>query len=181
MSPALARRYAAALFDVVQRTGKADEAVRDLLALRDLVAAHDELRRAFEARGVPAAQKKKVLEAVVAQVGLASVEVARLLGLMAERDRLAMIPAVAAAFEARVNQARRIMPADIVTAAPLDEVNRTAIAGALERATGNEVRLRERVDGSLVGGVVARVGSIVFDGSVARQIERLRERLLTGA
>jgi F-type H+-transporting ATPase subunit delta len=181
VSAALARRYATSLFAVVQQTGRADQAVTDLVALRDLVSSHDELRRVFEAPSIPPARKKAVLEAIVARGGLASVEVARLLGWMAERDRLAMIPAVTEAFEARVNEARRIMPAEIVTAAPLDEVNRTALSGALERATGNEVRLSERVDPSLVGGVVARVGSLVFDGSVVRQIERLRERLLSGA
>jgi F-type H+-transporting ATPase subunit delta len=60
---------------------------------------------------------------------------------------------------------------------PLDQSKRDAIAAALGRATGMQVTLSERVDPEIVGGLIARVGSVVFDGSVLRQVERLRDRL----
>jgi F-type H+-transporting ATPase subunit delta len=72
---------------------------------------------------------------------------------------------------------RRVVPAEVVTAMPLDATARDAIASALGRATGAQVTLTERVDPEIVGGLVARVGSLVFDGSLTRQVERLRERL----
>jgi F-type H+-transporting ATPase subunit delta len=176
----VARRYAAALFDVAEKSGATDRALADVRALRDLVEGHEELRKVFASPAIPASRKKAVLDAIVARAGLASVEVVRLAELLAGRDRLALVGAVASAFEARVNEARKIVPAEVVTAEPLDATSRTAIASALGRATGNEVRLTERVDPSLVGGLVARVGSLVFDGSITRQMERLRQRLLTG-
>jgi len=178
---AVSRRYGAALFDVVDRAGHTDRALTDLRTLRSLVADHDDLRKVFENPAIPHARKKAVLDALLARLGGVSPEVGRLLGLMADRDRLSLIGGVATAFETRVNEARKIMPAEVVTAEPLDEAGRSAIAGALKRATGNDVRISERIDPALVGGVVARVGSLVFDGSVTRQLERLRQRLTMGA
>jgi F-type H+-transporting ATPase subunit delta len=64
-----------------------------------------------------------------------------------------------------------------VTAHPLTDGPRAAIVAALGRATGAEVTMTERVDPGLVGGLVARVGSLVFDGSVTRQLERMRQTL----
>jgi len=178
---AVSRRYAAALFDVVGKTGQTDRALSDLNAVRSLVAGHDELRKVLENPAIPHARKKAMFEALLSRLGGVCPEVGRLIGLMADRDRLSLIDGVAAAFQTRVNEARKIMPAEVVTVEPLDEISRSAIAGALKRATGNDVRISERLDPALVGGVVARVGSLVFDGSVTRQLERLRQRLTTGA
>jgi F-type H+-transporting ATPase subunit delta len=178
---AVARRYAAALFDVVRKSGRTDQALADLKAFRDLVNSHDELRKLFGSAAIPASRKKAVLDAILAREGMHSGEVVRLLGLMAERDRLAMLDTVTSTFETRVDELRNIMPAEVVSAEPLETGSRVAIAEALGRATGKDVRVTERVDAALVGGIVARVGSVVFDGSITRQIERLRNRLLTGA
>jgi F-type H+-transporting ATPase subunit delta len=173
-----ARRYGAALFDVASRGGDVERVRRDLAAMRDLVAGHDELRRVFETPAVPAARKRAILDAVVAALGDVSVEVRRLLELVADRDRLTLLAAITEAYVTQVNAARRTVPADVVTAVPLSDDRRAALTQALGRATGGEVTLSARVDPSIIGGVVARVGSVVFDGSVTRQIERLRERLL---
>lgn len=178
---AVSRRYAAALFDVVKKSGQTDRALADLGTIAGLVDAHDELRKVFENPAIAHSRKKAVLDAIVGRVGPITPEVDRLLGLMADRDRLSLIGAVAAAFETRVNESRHIVPAELTTAEPLDETSREAIAEALKRATGNDVRITERVDPTVVGGVVARVGSLVFDGSVTRQLERLRQRLMTQA
>lgn len=177
---AVSRRYAAALFDVVQKSGHTDRALVDLRMVAGLIGAHDELRKVFENPAIAHARKKAVLNAIIGRVGPVATEVERLLGLMADRDRLSLIGAVATAFETRVNESRRIVPAEVTTAEPLDEASRSAIAEALRRATGNDVRITERVDPAVVGGVVARVGSLVFDGSVTRQLERLRQRLAAG-
>ena len=73
---------------------------------------------------------------------------------------------------------RKVMDAQIVTASALPESQRAALAQALSTAVGAEVRLKESVDPSIVGGIVARVGSVVYDGSVVAQIERMRRRLI---
>ena len=174
----VARRYAHALFDVVQKRGTVESAGRELAGFRDVVAGHDDLRRVLESPAVPAPKKHAVIEALLAADGETSPEIARLLLLLADSDRLMLLADIALAFDARAMQARRIVPADVVTAVPLGDERRAALAAALGRAAGCDVTITERVDPSIVGGVIARVGSMVFDGSVARQIERMRLRLL---
>jgi F-type H+-transporting ATPase subunit delta len=177
----IARRYAAALFDVTRKAGIEGRVGESLSTLASLVTGHAELRQVFETPALPPQVKRSVLTALVNQMGPINVELQRLLDLLADRDRLGMIPAVAAAFTERLMQARKILPAEIVTAVPLSDANRTAIAGALAKAMGSEVTITERVDPAIIGGVVAKVGSTVFDGSVTRQLERLGQRLRTEA
>lgn len=173
-----ARRYAAALFDVVSRTGDIDRAERDLAAFADLVAGHRELHKIFETPAVPAQKKRAIVEALFAAAGDASIEVRRLVLLLADRDRLGLVSGVAAAYAARVMQAKKIVPAEVVTAVTLPDGSRRALAQALGKAAGGEVRMTERVDPAILGGVIAKVGSVVFDGSVTHQVERMRQRLL---
>ena len=108
-------------------------------------------------------------------------EVGRLLGFLAERDRLMHLDAIVAAFKEKAMDADRVVRAELSTAVAIDEHARGQIAAALGKALGRQVTMTERVDPSLVGGFVARVGSVVFDGSVARHLERIRERLLAEA
>lgn len=179
MTPrAVARRYAAALFDVVAKSGDVDGAERELRALADLVAGHEELATIFATPLVPPARKRALAEAILTKAGGVSDHVARLVLLLADRDRLASLGDLAEMFSARAMAARHVVPAEIVTAVPLADSQRAAIASALGRVTGSQVTVTTRVDPAIVGGVVARVGSVVFDGSVTRQIERLREKLL---
>ena len=102
----------------------------------------------------------------------------RLLGLLADRDRLAMVADVADAFGERVMKAKRIVPAEVVTAVPLGEASRAALTAALGRAAGAEVTMTERVDPAIIGGVIAKVGSVVFDGSVTTQLARMKQKLV---
>ena len=172
-----ARRYAAALFDVAARAGSLDAAGPPLMTLAAAIRDSAELARVLDAPGVTSAVKKNLVVAVARAGGPLSVEVERLLTLLADRDRLLLLPDVAAAYVDRLNQEKKIVPADVVTAVPLTPEHRAAIASALGQASGGQVTMTERVDPSIIGGVVARVGSVVFDGSVAGQLERLRQKL----
>jgi F-type H+-transporting ATPase subunit delta len=101
-----------------------------------------------------------------------------MLTLLADRDRLMHLSAIVTIFEEQAMEANRVVRAELRTAAPLEEDARRQIAAALGRALDRQVTMTERVDPSLVGGFVARVGSMVFDGSVARHLERIRQKLL---
>jgi F-type H+-transporting ATPase subunit delta len=173
-----ARRYAGALFDVVQKQGNLDSAERDVLAMRDLVTGHDQLRRVFETPAVPIQKKRAVIEAILSAAGSTSPEVRRMLLMLADRDRLALLPDIAEAFAERTMAARRVLPAEVVTAVPLDDARRAAVTYALARAAGCDVTLSERVDPAIIGGMIARVGSTVYDASVTRQLEKMRQQLL---
>ena len=175
----LARRYAAALFDVVKKSGDLERAGHELSAFSAMIAGHDQLRKTFDTPGVPPQRKRAIAQALIEQTGGISPEVSRLVLLLADRDRLSLVGAVSAAYDEKVMTARRIVPAEVVTATPLGDDRRAGLAHALGQAAGAEVRLTARVEPAIIGGLVARVGSVVFDGSITRQLERMRQRLLS--
>ncbi len=173
----VARRYAAALFDVVSKAGDPVAAARDLDAVRDLILGNAELERVLTTPGVGSNSKRAILIAVLAAGGGVGREVTRLVGMLADRDRLGLIADVAAAYGHRLREAQRVVPAEVVTAVALTDGQRAALQAAIARASGRDVTLSARVDPAIMGGIVARVGSVVFDGSVTRQLERLKQRL----
>jgi len=174
---AIARQYANALFAVATKVNRTADVGRELSAFAELVSANAELRQVLESPAVAPRKKREVVEALLAAIGQTSGEVSRLLTLLAERDRLPFLSEIAAAYVARANEAERVITADVVTAVDLSDDRRDALASALGRATDRRVTVNGRVDPAILGGVVARVGGMVFDGSVASQLERLRQRL----
>jgi F-type H+-transporting ATPase subunit delta len=178
---AAARQYASALFDVARREQAVEAVGRDLADVAALVEAHAELRAIFETPLVTPRKKRALIDALLAASGPVRPEVGRLLLMLADRDRLKIIGNLATAYAARVMEAGQSVSADVVTAVPLSAEGQARLADALGAVTGRTVTVNARVDPEIVGGVVARVGSLVFDGSVVRQIERLRERLVADA
>jgi len=176
-----ARRYAAVLFEVVNTAGDVSRAERDLKAFVELVQGHAQLNAVLTSPAVPAAKKRAVLEQVLNSAGDMTVEVRRLLLMLADRDRLASLADVADAFTARVMTHQKIMDAQIVTATPMPDAQRAALATALSTASGADVRIQESVNPDIVGGIIAHVGSVVFDASLTRQLEKMRQRLLAQA
>jgi F-type H+-transporting ATPase subunit delta len=177
----VARKYANALHQVAAKNGSVDRIGRDLSDLVGLLDGSPDLHSVFETPLVPARKKRALVEQLVAASPELAEETGRLLVLLADRDRLMLIGAIARAFEARVMAANRIVAADVVTAVPLGEARKAQLAEALGAATGQRVILSERVDPSILGGVVAHVGSLVFDGSIVRQLERMRQKLVAEA
>jgi F-type H+-transporting ATPase subunit delta len=176
---AAAARYARALFDVVRKQGDLEKADADLAALADLITDHPELARVAENPAVPVARKRAIVEALLDRLR-PSPEVRNLALLMAERDRLMILPLVSAAYHTRVLDSQGVVRAELTTAAPIDESQRAALEVSLGGATGRTVRLTTKVDPDIIGGAVTRLGSVVYDASVARQLERLKSTLLQG-
>jgi F-type H+-transporting ATPase subunit delta len=176
----VARRYAGALFDVAQKNGTLDRAEQQLATFVALMDQHAELRRVLETPALPAQKKRAIVDALLAKVGESEIggEVRQLLRMLADRDRFAVLPDITASFADRLRQSRRLLQAEITTAVPLPAAQRAPLAEALTRAAGSELTITEKVDPAIIGGVVARVGSLVFDGSVTRQLEKMRQKLL---
>lgn len=175
------RQYANALFDVAAKHGRVAEVGRDMASLAALVAEHADLRAVFETPMVLPRKKRALVTALCHAGGGVEGEVERLLLLLADRDRLMLLGDVAAAYVSRAMDADKAVEAAVTTAEPLAEDKRAALAQALSRSTGRNVSVRASVDPGLVGGMVARVGSLVFDASILRQLERMREQLLREA
>jgi F-type H+-transporting ATPase subunit delta len=175
---AAAARYARALFDVALAEADVEAVGRDLAAFASLVAANEPLARVLSNPAVPVQKKRAVVTEIVARAGALSPIVAKLLALLAERDRLVLLPDVVAAYEQRLMDHAQIVRAEVTTAVAVPADRLQALQQGLATAVGREVRLDNRVDPALIGGAVAKVGSTVFDGSVATQLARLKQQLL---
>ena len=103
--------------------------------------------------------------------------VRKLLLLLAERDRLELVPDLVQVFHARVMEHQNVVSAEVTTSAPLSADRVSQLQQRLAAATGRTVTVTTTVDPGLIGGMVTRIGSTVYDGSVATQLATLRQRL----
>ena len=171
-----ARRYARALLDVALQQGDAEALRRELREAAALLAAQKDLKSALEHPALPAEAKRKIVEAVWGRRG--SKLLARLMGLLAERGRVALLPAIEESYGALWNAHRGVVAAEAVAAVPLDEAQARAVAEALRRATGKKVELQTRVDAALVGGLLVKMEGRTYDGTVRGRLRALRQRLV---
>ena len=176
-----ATRYARALFDVAQKEGDIHQVGRDIAAFVALVTAHEGLARTFVNPAIPAARKRGIVEQLVARAGAISPIVAKLLLLLAERDRLVLLADIAIAYETRLMDHAKVVRAQVTTAVPIGDDRIAALKQGLAQATGRQVQLETRVDPTIIGGAVARIGSTVYDGSVTTQLQKVKERLTAAA
>ena len=175
-SRASAARYARALFDVALKESDPVQAERDLSAFATLMSSGSELHGALTNPGVPVAGKRAVTETLTARLEVSS-PVRKLLALLAERDRLALVPDLLAVYRERLMEHQEIVRAEVTTAAPLSTERAVQLQQRLAQATGRHVDVTTSVDPAIIGGLVARIGSTVYDGSVATQLSKMRERL----
>jgi F-type H+-transporting ATPase subunit delta len=125
---------------------------------------------------VPVPRKRAAMGALTSRGQLLPM-VSKLLGLLAERDRLVLLPDLLSAYRDRLLEFRNVVRAEITTttALPADRVK--AIEASLARASGRTVMLSAKVDPQIIGGVVTRIGSTIYDGSVTRQLQRMKDKL----
>ena len=140
----VARRYAGALFDVARRNGVIDRVEGQLHDFNQLLAAQADLRRVFETAAVAPQKKRAILDAVLEKTGGVDGEVRQMLRMLADRDRLMLLPEVIVAFDERIRQERRLLQAEVVTAVPLPEAQRAALSGALRRAAGSDLTITRK-------------------------------------
>ena len=176
-SRAAATRYARALFDVALKEGQdLDQISRDLSEVEALVAGSEPLSRALTHPAIPAARKRAVIEALLSHSPVHQL-LSRTLLLLADRDRLALLPELAHAFRSRVMDHQQVVRAEVTTAVELPADRVAALRQGIASATGRQVQLEVRVDPTIVGGAVTRIGSTVYDGSVTTQLAKLKQRL----
>ena len=173
----LARRYARALLEIGEASGTTETIGREVDALAALYKASPELAQALASPVVARAQRRAILEEVLARMAVAKTTRAFAL-LLLERERTAYLPAIARELgelgDARMGRVR----AEVVSTLNLPPETVDGIRALLARLTGKTVLLEETVDPELIGGVVTRVGDRVYDGSLRTQLERMRERIL---
>ncbi len=176
-----ATRYARALFDVALAE-KADLSALDqeLAAFNGLLKQHPTLEKVLLNPAVPTPRKRETVAVLAARVGLHPV-LTKLLVLLAGRDRLVLLPDLLETYRARLLDHQNVVRAEVTTATPLAADRAQAIERSLAQATGRTVALTTRVAPEIIGGLVARVGSTVYDASVTTQLEKMRQRLAVGS
>ena len=173
---ASAARYARALFDVTSTESDPGTAEHDLSAFVALVKEHPDLQRTFANPVVSAQTKQKVVRAILDR-SQPSPPVGKLLLLLASRGRLELVDDVLAVFRERLMEHQQIVQAEVTTAEALSAERVDQLQRRLSAITGRTVRMTTKVDPGIIGGAVTRIGSTVYDGSVATQLAKVRERL----
>jgi F-type H+-transporting ATPase subunit delta len=173
---ASAARYARALLDVAVNESDPERAGRELEVFVDLVKRHPDLERVLANPVVSAADKRAMVQQVVARLQLTT-PTAKLLSLLAARGRLPLLPDLLDVYRERLMEHQRVIRAEVTTAAPLSHDRVAQLQQRLVSATGRAVTMTTKVDPAIIGGVITRIGSTVYDGSVAAQLAKVRGRL----
>ena len=170
---AVAARYAKALFDVSLKEADLHAVEQQLSAFAGLMTVHRNLEQVLTNPAVPVTKKQAVVKALVERQGSVPV-VARTLILLASRDRLALLPDLLASYRERLLDREGVVRAEVTTSAPLSPERQAAIERGLAAATGKRVTMTIRVDPTIIAGVVAKVGGVVYDASVATQLRKIK-------
>jgi F-type H+-transporting ATPase subunit delta len=173
---ASAARYARALLDVAINESDPDRAEQELATFVDLVRTNPDLQRMLANPVVSAADKRAVAQQILERLEPAT-PVGKLVLLLATRGRLALLPDLLDVYRERLMVYRHILRAEVTTAAPLSPERAAQLQQRLANATGRVVTMTTKVDASIIGGVVTRIGSTVYDGSVATRLAKVRDRL----
>jgi F-type H+-transporting ATPase subunit delta len=175
-----ATRYARALLDVGLRESDPQKIERDLASFVNAMNASPELKRALTNPRMPPATRRAVVDAMARQIGM-DAPLAKLLGILADRGRLEIYNDLLVVYRERLLAHQGIVRGEVTSAAPLAADKVAALERSLSAATGKQVQLEASVDPSLIGGVVATIGSTVYDGSIRTQLQKIRQQLVETA
>ena len=175
-----ATRYAKALLDVAIRESDPARIEADLTAVVDVMKDHVDVRRAMLSPAIPQTVRVNVVRALTDHLG-AQPPAAKLLALLADRGRLELLPDLLEVYRERLLAHRNIVRAEVRAAVPLQADKVQALEKSLSELTGKQMQIELSVDPSLIGGVVAKIGSIVYDGSIRTQLQRMKQQLVKNA
>jgi F-type H+-transporting ATPase subunit delta len=170
---ALAERYASALFDLADERRALDEVAGALLELRGMLAASADLSRLVRSPILSRAEQGKALAALAERAGFSPL-IRDFLAVVAKNRRAFALPAVIAAYLPKLAARRGEVTAEVVAAEALSEGQRARLLEELQLGAGRRVALDIRVDPTLIGGIVVKLGSRMVDASIKGQLERLR-------
>lgn len=172
----LARRYAKAVIELGHASGSLDKMGSDLRELAKAMKTSDELQTVLSNPAIRRADRRRVLDGLLQRIG-AQPNSKNLVYLLLDGERLHAVPAISREVDAMIEARAGRVSAEVVSAKPLDASQLTQITLALEKLSGKKVDITKREDPDLLGGVVAKVGDQVYDGSLRTQLRTLREEL----
>jgi F-type H+-transporting ATPase subunit delta len=176
----LAERYAAALFELADERRELDAVAGDLRAMRAMLHDSADLSRLVRSPVLSRADQGRAI-ALVAEKAELSQLTRDFLAVAARNRRLFAVPAMIEAYLAKLAARRGEITAEVTAAQPLTEAQNTALTEQLRRVTGGRVAVDLKIDPSLIGGMVVKIGSRMVDGSLRSKLQRLRLALRAGA
>ena len=171
-------RYARAFVQVADASHLDPVQVKQQLAdFAETLAGSAELREVFADPSIEMSQKLKVLDGIAARLGTFAA-VRNLLAVIIDHQRLHALPEIVAEVHVLVDEEARIVEAEVMSAHPLHQEDRSELERQISRLAGSQVRTSYTEDASLLGGAVVRIGSRVYDGSLRAQLQAMRHRLV---
>ncbi len=172
----LARRYAKALFAVGKEQNKYEAFNEALKGVAGLYASNPEVADAFTNPLYPMDVKVKVMKDMIKSMDTDSV-MGNFLSLLVEKKRAEILPEIAEEFQVMVDEEKNISHGSVVSAVALSDDLQAKVQETLEKLTGKKVELTTSVDPTIIGGIVAKVGDLVFDGSIKTQLASLKDSI----
>ena len=172
----LGRRYARAIFDLGTDQKNLDKVGADLRGLAAAMKESGELVSVLTNPAIRRADRKKVIDALIGKLG-ATALTKTVVALLLDRERLASLPSISRELDAMIEAKAGVVSAEVVSAQPLSKAQLESIVAALEKISGKKVEVEKREDPALLGGVVAKLGDTVYDGSLRTQLRTLRDDL----
>lgn len=175
----VAGRYASALFDLANESGKAADVERDLAAFRGLMNESPDLVRLVRSPVISAEDQSRALAAILEKAGIGGLA-SNFLKLIAKNRRLFAVEDIIKVFQALAAKARGEVTAEVTSALPLNDAQTAALKETLKASVGKDVTLQARVDPAILGGLIVKVGSRMIDSSLKTKLQNLKV-VLTGA
>ena len=172
----MARRYAAALADVVMTRGEAREVQAELSAWESMMQSNPDLLEVFRNPTIAYEQKRNVLGALIARARVRATT-ANFLQVLLHNQRLSDLHEINRRFALELDERSGVVVAQVTTARPVPASVQESLSQSLSNLTGRRVRLQFAVEDDLIGGVTTRIGSTVYDGSVRTQLQQIKQRM----
>ena len=173
---AIARRYAEALADIAVDHKQVEQIEQEVGAFARLMSDNRELYDLFASPVVSRSNKAKVLDAVIERIRPGQMT-ANLLKTLLSHYRLHHIETIYQQFQREINERRGMVQAEVTTSAPVGRAEQDQLAVRLREMTGKQVQLQFKTDPEIIGGIVTRINSVVYDGSIRTQLQVVKQRL----
>jgi F-type H+-transporting ATPase subunit delta len=169
-------QYANALADIALEQGAAEPVLKQLAEFNSAYQESAELRNFLASPAVERAAKHGVIEKLVARMGASKI-VRNFLFIMIDNQRTPLLPQMLEAFETVLQQRQGVAEANILSASPLNDSQKSQLLHTFQKLTGKKIQAKYSQDAALLGGVQVRIGDTIYDGSLRNRLNQMRTRL----
>ena len=175
----IAKRYAKALVDIGKEDGNLEKYGQEMADMVELLNQTPELESVLTNPAIDSDSRQKVLDAILEKAGLSPM-VNNFLRLLMERKRIDELRNIDTVYSRLTDEVKGITRAEVLSATPLNDEDQARLKSVLQKMAGTDVKIEVQQEANLIGGVVARIGDLVLDGSVKTQLESLKDSLRRG-